>query len=124
LRDRDAAGSGTLSERFYALQDANWNVTALADSSGVVQEHYAYDAYGVPWALTGSFAARSSSLYAWEVRYAGYRWDAECGLYQVRHRAHHPALGCWLQRDPVKAKGTNLYPYGGNRPVLTTDPTG
>jgi len=39
-RDRDPNLSGTLSERLYVQQDANWNVTALVDSTGVVQERY------------------------------------------------------------------------------------
>src|SRR5436189_405887 len=46
LRDRDTNADGALDERLYALQDANWNVTALTSSSGDVQERYAYDAYG------------------------------------------------------------------------------
>ncbi len=29
LRDRDTTGDGTLDERLYALQDANWNVVAV-----------------------------------------------------------------------------------------------
>ena len=30
LRDRDTTGNGTLDERLYAMQDANWNVTAFS----------------------------------------------------------------------------------------------
>lgn len=42
LRDRDTDADGTLDERLYPLQDANWNVTALADTAGAVQERYRY----------------------------------------------------------------------------------
>src|SRR5262249_29941363 len=42
-RDRDSDGNGTLEERMYAVQDANFNVTALLDTSGAVVERYAYD---------------------------------------------------------------------------------
>ncbi len=41
LRDRDADNNGTLEERLYVAQDANWNVTALFDSSGAVVERFA-----------------------------------------------------------------------------------
>jgi YD repeat-containing protein len=41
LRDRFSSGT----ERLYALQDANWNVTATCDTSGAVQERYRYTAY-------------------------------------------------------------------------------
>ena len=36
LRDRDTTGDGTLDERLFALQDPNWNVTALSDPTGAV----------------------------------------------------------------------------------------
>ncbi|WP_339733792.1 hypothetical protein [uncultured Gimesia sp.] len=47
LRDRDTTGNGILDERLYALQDGNWNVTAICDENGDVQERYAYDSYGL-----------------------------------------------------------------------------
>ncbi|MEZ6131585.1 MAG: hypothetical protein R3C59_23185 [Planctomycetaceae bacterium] len=54
LRDRDTTGNGTLDERLYALQDANWNVTSLIDTSGTVQPRFNYDAYGMPEFLTSA----------------------------------------------------------------------
>jgi RHS repeat-associated protein len=123
LRDRDTIGSGTLNERFYALQDPNWNVTAILDAAGKIQERCAYDAYGLPGVLTPTFAPRSSSLFDWELLYAGYRSDSESQLCQVRYRQYHPALGCWLQRDPV-AGDVNSYRYTYNRTTRSTDPVG
>jgi hypothetical protein len=84
LRDRAPSGVGPLTERLYGIQDSNWNVTALGDTSGVVHERYAYDAYGVGTVLTAGFGVQVASNYDWEVRYAGYRWDGESGLYQVQ----------------------------------------
>ena len=40
LRDRDTNNDGTLDERLYALQDANWNVIALADTAGTVTAQF------------------------------------------------------------------------------------
>src|SRR5262245_60103272 len=37
-RDRDTDGNGTMDERLYVQQDANWNVTAVISTSGSVQE--------------------------------------------------------------------------------------
>src|SRR5262249_1988669 len=45
-RDRDPTGGGTLSERLYVQQDANWNVTALISTTGTVQERDLEDPYG------------------------------------------------------------------------------
>jgi hypothetical protein len=46
LRDRDTDGDGTLDERLWVVQDANYNVTALLDNSGNVVERYVYDPFG------------------------------------------------------------------------------
>jgi YD repeat-containing protein len=85
LRDRGA-------ERFYALQDPNWNVVALANTAGI-QERYAYTAYGTTKVLDSIFGNRTSSLVTWEIRYAGYRWDAASSLLHVRRRDLHSPLG-------------------------------
>jgi RHS repeat-associated protein len=126
LRDRDSTGGGSLNERLYALQDPNWNATALADRTGTVQERFAYDAYGMSAVLTTSFGARVGSQYDWEVRFSGYRWDTESGLYQVRWRCYHSTLGGFLTRDPLGLEGgsPNLYSYGRTNPVNRVDPFG
>ena len=100
LRDRDTDGNGSLDERLYAMQDANWNVTAITNASGTVQEHYAYSAYGDPIFLDASFGSQAS-LYAWEKLYAGYRWDTGTKHFHVRNRTYSQTLGLWLQRDPL-----------------------
>ena len=124
LRDRDADGTGTLGERLYALQDANWNVVALADDAGAVRERYGYAAYGQPTVLTPAWGTRTGSDFGWETRYAGYRFEP-VGIYHVRYRALHPGLGCWLTRDPVGyAGGSSLYQYASSQPHSSLDPSG
>ncbi len=44
--DKDGLTSNGLEEEHYYLQDANFNVTAVVDSTGVVKERYAYTPYG------------------------------------------------------------------------------
>jgi len=135
LRDRDSdassetstfgkSGSG-LDERLYALQDANWNVTAISDETGAIQERFAYTAYGTPGFLTSSFASQSTSAHGFETLYAGYRWDARAGEYHVRYRNLLPHLGIWERRDPVPyTEELNEYRYAANRPVIAIDPMG
>jgi RHS repeat-associated protein len=138
LRDRDTTGNGTLKERLYGMQDPNWNVIALSDITGTVQERYAYSAYGEGTVLTPGFVVRMASIYDWEVRYAGYRWEGETGLYQVRNRILHSLVG-WGQRDPTAIHGLqphdkktsttpktgiNLYVYVWGNPLGGTDPSG
>ena len=131
LRDRDTDSNGTLDERLYALQDANWNVTALANASGTTQERYTYSAYGMPHVLTPTFATRALSGYGAEVLYAGYRYDSESGLLHVCNRFLQSDLGSWIQRDPIGYNGNpnraispHLYAYCENNSIKCTDPSG
>jgi hypothetical protein len=68
LRDRDTDANGSLDERLYGMQDPNWNMVAIADTSGNVQERYAYDAYGHSFVLDPSFDPLGSPAKAWETR--------------------------------------------------------
>ncbi len=119
---RDRSVEGTLDERLYGCQDANWNMTAVVDNSGEVVERFEYDPYGTTTFLDATFVARSGSSITWEITYAGYQWDASSGLYSVRHRFLHPIIGFWLTRDPVLQQ--NLYLYVEAMPVSYVDPYG
>jgi RHS repeat-associated protein len=127
LRDQDTSNppNGTLNQRHYALQDANFNVVALINTNGSVGRRYSYDAYGHSTTLEADFTPGAYE-YDFEYRYAGYRWDYETHLLQVRNRWYHPRLGRWLSRDPFGyAGGTlNLYEYVQGQPVNSFDPMG
>jgi RHS repeat-associated protein len=128
-RDRDPNNSGVLSERFYVQQDANWNVTAIINTTGAVQERYAYDPYGSPTILDPSWNTRgigSGSLFAWVYLHQGGRYDPLSGLYQFRNRDYSAILGRWIENDPLgyAAGDTNLYRYVGNAPTDMADPAG
>jgi RHS repeat-associated protein len=125
LRDRDAsgAGGGTLDERLYAMQDPNWNVTAVADAGGTIVERCRYEPYGTRAVLTPAFLPRSDSSFDWAVGYAGYPRDSESGLHSVRFRVLHASLGRWLSRDPAGygAEDWSLYRYVHGNPETETD---
>jgi RHS repeat-associated protein len=130
LRDENKDGDGDCvdgaDQRLYYAQDANFNVTALVNTSGTVVERVLYDAYGKSTLYNAAWSStQASTLYNNEVLYSGYRLDPESGLYQVRYRQYHPTLGRWLQRDPIGYHdGFNLYEYVKGRPMLFTDVMG
>jgi len=130
LRDENKDGDSDcvdgLDQRLYYAQDANFNVTALIDTAGTVVERVLYDAYGKSTLYNAAWSAtQASTLYNNEVLYAGYRFDPESGLYQVRHRHYHPSLGRWVQRDPIRyADGLSLYAYVRSSPLSKIDPFG
>jgi RHS repeat-associated protein len=101
LRDRDTDNNGSLDERLYALQDANWNVVALSSTGGGVQERYTYTPYGVSQVLGIDFVPHDPSNYDWEYRYTGRELDLDTGLQINRRRYLHHQLGRWISRDPI-----------------------
>jgi RHS repeat-associated protein len=126
LRDRDPSGSGTLSERLYVQQDANWNVTAVVEGGGGVVERYVYDPYGEPSVLAPNWSIQTGSRVAWAYGFTGREWDSNTGLQYNRTRYYDPKTGRWLEQDPLgfDAGDVNLYRYVGNNPTNVTDPIG
>ena len=72
LRDRDTNADGTLDERLYSLQDANWNMVALIDTDAAAQERYHYSPFGWPIILDGTMSTiRTSSDFGVECLFTG-----------------------------------------------------
>jgi RHS repeat-associated protein len=126
LRDRDSTGGGTLNERLWAQQDANWNVTALVNGSGSVVERYVYDPYGSVTVLNASWTTLGSSAYAMNYGPQGERLDGTTGLVYSRGRDRSPTMDRWAEADPSGFGGgdVNLYRAEGDAPVARLDPGG
>ncbi|MCA9205064.1 MAG: hypothetical protein KDA59_18560, partial [Planctomycetales bacterium] len=112
--------------RLYALQDANWNVTALTNTAGDAVERYVYDAYGRPTALTGVSTSRAGSLFDWEYGYTGRCYDRETRVYDFRYRQYASNLALFVGRDPRRYYDGRmaLYEFLESRPTSTRDPLG
>ena len=123
LRDRDTDGNGSLDERLYALQDANWNTTALINSSGTTQERYT--PFGQVTFRDGSCSTLSASAKDWVFLHQGGERIA-AGDYEFRNRVYSPSLGRWLNNDPLGFNGRdqNWYRSIGNNPGNGGDPWG
>jgi len=133
---------------YYPVQDANFNVLGLVSSTGALIERYEYTPYGERTAyksagsndettsapLYGSqrvllFLGMNPTGYApyglCDIGHQGLFLDPELGLYDNRHRALHPRLMRFLQRDPIGyADGMSLYEYVGSSPTGYADPGG
>lgn len=127
LRDTYSGGTVVSGDRLYYLTDANHNVTAVVDNSGVVQERYDYDAYGAVTVYDANWAnAAMVSALANSLLFAGQDVDAETGLRYARARWYNSSIGSFLSRDPsgFAAGDLNLYRYVENNPVIFVDPSG
>lgn len=93
----------------------------LSDGTGLsTPTAYRYDAYGNLSAQAGPDQT--------SVKFAGahgYESDGPMGFMLLGHRYYDPAVGRFLNPDPIGfAGGLNLYDYCGGNPVGFVDPSG
>ena len=127
LRERATTTPGTLDERLWEQQDANWDVTALVNGSGVVVERYTYDPFGAVTVYDGSYVMQDGgSNYASVYLYQGMRLDPISGLDAADERWYSPIIGTWTSTDPLRfaTMDSNLYRFVNNNPIKATDPNG
>jgi RHS repeat-associated protein len=126
VRDQSSLHNGTLDQRLYAAQDANWNVTVLVNASGSVVERYAYLPFGAVTVMNSSWGTISASAYGEVYLYQGMRQDAVSACYEALCRWYSPTLATWTKQDPIgfSSGGSNLYEFLCHDPVDYLDPTG
>ncbi len=66
-----------------------------------------------------------AGAFAYNLRFPGQIFDGQAGLHQNGHRDFDPAVGRYVESDPLGLKaGINTYAYVGSNPLLFTDPFG
>ena len=109
---------------YYFLTDANYNVTAVLNSSGAVIERYVYSAYGTATVYSPDYSTTySASTVGNTVLFAGMWVDPTTGLARTSSRWYNTVLNTFMTSDPAQ-QGTNWYEYSGDDPADETDPTG
>ncbi|MBQ7246603.1 MAG: DNRLRE domain-containing protein [Lachnospiraceae bacterium] len=114
------------SQNYYLVRNAQGDVTAITDSSGTVLAAYEYDAWGKLVSTTGTYAG---TLGIWnQLRYRGYVYDADTGLYYLQSRYYDPNVGRFISADDTSQLGNdgeftsyNLFLYCNNNPVCLID---
>ena len=99
------------------------------NNAGNVVVEYTYDAWGNPLTVTGSAASTLGA--ANPLRYRGYIYDEETGLYYVISRYYDPEIGRFINADDIDYLGAdgsplsyNLFAYCMNNPVNRFDVNG
>ena len=116
-----------LDEYYYYIKNQQGDITGFTDEDGNVVVTYEYDAWGNLLSYTGVwYLAEYNSL-----RYRGYVYDNETGLYYLQARYYDPKVGRFINADNehyIGSSGTvlgcNLYSYCENGVVIKADPNG
>ena len=117
--------------KYFYLKNAQGDVTGLVNASGTQVVSYTYDPWGAPMSTGGTMAATLGA--ANPLRYRGYVYDTETGLYYLSSRYYNPVWGRFINADtaavvaasPDKANwDKNLFAYCDNDPVNRKDDGG
>lgn len=112
---------------YYYHRNLQGDVVAIYDTSGNVKAEYNYDAWGN---CTIAYSAGTDLAESNPIRYRGYYYDRETGLYYCNARYYSPKWRRFISPDdtayldPETVNGLNLYCYCGNDPVNYADPSG
>jgi RHS repeat-associated protein len=124
--DFGAAGLELNGTSYYYVRNLQGDVTKIVTSSGATVTEYVYDSWGKVISTSGSMASTVGAKNA--IRYRGYYFDTETGLYYLNARYYDPETGRFISPDDANiaiATGEySLYAYCMNDPVNLSDSTG
>ena len=134
---------GEDTQKYVCRTNILGDVIAIYNTDGDLQCKYNYDAWGnhrignarnelIYDSATGIIATGYENHIAIlnPIRYRGYYYDTETGLYYLQSRYYDATLCRFLNRDnvnylePESIHGLNLYAYCNNNPVMFADPSG
>ena len=113
--------------RYFYLTNLQGDVTSIITVGGTTVVEYTYDAWGNILTVTGSMAdtlGKDNPL-----RYRGYVYDEETGLYYLQSRYYDPQIGRFINADIYTSTGqdfvgNNMFAYCLNNPANRIDSIG
>ena len=119
---------------YYYVFNGQGDVIGITDGYGNMLARYTYDAWGKPLTITdgaGTDVSGNASHIANvnPIRYRGYYYDKESGLYYLQSRYYDPVVGRFINADAILgANGDmssyNMFAYCGNNPISRYDAFG
>ena len=123
----DGAPMGVVYQKavYFYVTNLQGDVVALVRPSGEEVVRYTYDAWGNVLSVTGNRANAIGAINP--IRYRGYVYDQETGLYYLQSRYYNPEIGRFINADGQindDIIGSNLFAYCGNNPTTRLDDSG
>ena len=117
----------------YAVCNMRGDVEDLYWGSGNLACHYTYDTWGNVISVTdinGKEITNANHIGLMNpIRYRGYYFDSEIGMYYLQSRYYNPQVGRFINADGYVSTGQdvtgyNMFAYCGNNPVNRVDQSG
>ena len=118
----------TTEQTYYYEFNLQGDIIGVVDNTGSKVVEYSYGAWGELLSITGSMADTIGQKNP--LRYRGYYYDAESGLYYLNSRYYDPEVGRFINADNIvsgsgqSVKGYNLFAYCFNNPINMDDSNG
>ena len=125
----NAAATGVY---YYYAYNSRGDIIGLYDANGTKYCTYSYDPWGNILSVKNANGGNISSdtiAYYQSLRYRGYVYDNETGLYYLQSRYYDPVTHRFINEDSItdsgsKVLGYNLFVYCANNPVNAADHNG
>ena len=123
-------------DTYYYLKNAQGDVIGIANSTGTVVTEYSYDAWGTvvteySYDAWGNLVTTTDNEIGQlnPIRYRGYYYDTETGLYYLMSRYYDPEMGRFINADALitdfnNLLGCNQFAYCFNNPISLYDVAG
>ena len=114
--------NSTDTEYFY-VKNLQGDILKVITATGTEAATYTYDAWGRVLASTGDLADVNP------IRYRGYYYDTETGLYYLKSRYYDPEVDRFISPDVFASTGqgifgTNMFTYCKNNSIVLSDRSG
>ena len=112
---------------YYYVMNLQGDIVGIVNQSGNQLVGYTYDAWGNILTTTGS-SANTLGKYN-PLRYRGYVYDSEIGMFYLQSRYYDPEVGRFINADAFASTGcgllgNNMIAYCNNNPVNLGDTSG
>ena len=112
---------------YYYVTNLQGDVVSIVDGNRNTVTNYTYDAWGNVLSTGGTMASTLGTHNP--LRYRGYVYDQETGLYYLQSRYYSPTICRFISVDAYVSTGQgilgyNMFAYCLNNPVCFADPTG
>ena len=119
--------NGAISYYYYGV-NSRGDIVSIYNVAGGEVVQYTYDAYGKPL-TTSATSAYTSIADINPLRYRGYVYDRETGLYYLQSRYYDPETCRFINADVYCSTGqgitgNNMFAYCNNNPVIYYDHSG